>query len=334
MKWLAIVIGYLLIFWSASVNAQIQTPELRKAEKHTSHSVLKQKMLHSRPEVLPEYPGDCDPFPIPTSPVGPTIVRDLVDFDDEYQLTVWRYPCDEQFSWVIFTVDPKGQSEPFVCLQIILAQDVIAEDYKLTQDPVVEDQSFCANVTAKRSFAISIWSFAEVLIDLQKDFQIAWDLPGGDEQITMFAYAPEEYGIGGPPQLNNQIAVNGVFYDPSASGHGFDLNVFSAGSVLYYYGHTASGERLWLISELYGGQIRFGEAVQLDMFEIIEGTFFNPISGSSVWGSIALTFTDCDNGTAELNGVDGANSMTFVRLAGLEGEACEQSLSVNESQID
>jgi len=335
MKLLAIIIGCVLIFWSASVHEQIQTPELRKAEKRTSHSVLKQKVLYSRPEVLPEHPGNCDPFPIPTSSIGPTIVRDLVDFDDEYQLTVWRYPCDEEYSWVIFTVDPKGQSEPFVCIQIILAQDAtIADDYKLTQDPVVEDGSFCADVTVKRSFAVSIWSFAEVFIDLQQEFQIAWDLFGGDEQITMFAYAPEEYGIGGPPRLNNQVAVNGLFYDPSESGHGFDLNVFSAGTVVYYYGHTSSGERLWLISDLYGGQIQFGEAVQLDMFEIIEGTFFDPISDPSVWGSMTLTFEDCDNGTAELNGADGSNSMTFVRLAGLEGEDCQHLFTMNESQAD
>ena len=181
---------------------------------------------------------------------------------------------------------------------------------------------------------MSSWSFAEVFIDLQREFQIAWDLFGGDEQITMFAYAPEEYGIGGPPRLNNQVAANGVFYDPSESGHGFDLNVFSAGVVVYYYGHTSNGERLWLISELHGGPIQFGVPLQLEMFEVIEGTFFDPISSASSWGSMTLMFEDCDNGKAELNGTDGSNSMTFVRLAGLEGENCQQLLTVHESQTE
>jgi len=331
----ALVIGLLLgSCCSASVHAQLENHELRRADKLSSHGTLQQKASNSHLEVLPEYPGDCDPFPIPTTPIGPSIVRNLVDYNDEYQLTVWRYPCDEQFSWIIFTVDPVGQSEPFVCSQIILAQDVtIAEDYTLTQDPVVEDGSFCDDVTAKRSFAVSVWGFAETFIDLQQEFQVAWDLFGGDEQITMFAYNPEEYGIGGPPQLNNQVAANGLYYDPNKSGHGFDLNVFSAGTVVYYYGHTSGGERLWLISELYDGQIQFGHAVHLDMFEIVEGTFFNPDSSPSVWGSLTLTFEDCDSGMAALSGVDGANSMSFIRLAGLEGENC-QSFSVSAASAE
>jgi hypothetical protein len=292
-------------------------------------------VILSKQELLPDYPGNCDPFPLPTSPIGPTIVRDIVDFNDEYRLTVWRYPCDDEFSWVIFTVDPKGQSEPFVCLPIIVAQDqTIAEDYTLTQDPVVEDVAFCADVTGKRSFAVSNWSFAEVFIDLQKEFQIAWDLFGGDEQISMFAYAPKEYGIGGAPRLNNQIALNGLFYDPNESGHGIDLNVFSVGAIVYYYGHRSNGERLWLISEVYGGQIQFGDPLQVDMFEVIEGKFFDPISNSSFWGSMSLTFDDCDNGTAELIGADGSNSMRFVRLAGLDGEDCLDLSTVNDSQAD
>jgi hypothetical protein len=274
---------------------------------------------------ITDAPADCDPFPIPTSPEGPTIVHELVDWNDEYVLTTWRYPCNEEFSWVMFTIEPAPESEPFICLQIILNQGTVSTgDYYLTQDPAMEDEPFCANVTKTRTLAISRWSLDAANIDLQSEFDISWDIFGGDHAYTIFAYDPTAYGSLGAPVLSNQVAVNGLFFDPSNPGHGFDFNMHTYGLTVFYYGHTVSGDRLWLISATHEDPIEYGVPFTIDLVEIVNGTFGNPVPPDTEWGTVTITMTDCDNGIAALDGQDGTIEIAFTRLVGLKNSTCGQ----------
>lgn len=126
----------------------------------------------------------------------------------------------------------------------------------------------------------------------------------------------------GPPRMENEEAVNGLFFDPQAPGHGFDFNVHESGLTAFYYGHTSNGGRLWLISDVYTGAIEFGEPMVLTMYEVIEGEFSLPASGTTSWGEITVTLIDCDTGSAQFNGIDGVHDMPLARLAGLPGTGC------------
>ena len=139
----------------------------------------------------------------------------------------------------------------------------------------------------------------------------------------MFAYDPSAYGNGGDDKLSNDVGVNGLFFDPNNSGHGFDIIRHETGLVVYYYGHSASGERLWLIYDNYQGNLEYNEKFSIDMYEISEGTFGHPVLPSSKWGSINMEFYDCDSGQATLNGDDGILEIDFVRLVGIPDIGCE-----------
>ena len=126
----------------------------------------------------------------------------------------------------------------------------------------------------------------------------------------------------GEPRLSNDAGVNGLYYDPENSGHGFDFNLIDDGLVVYYYGHTSQGERLWLISGLYSGELDFTQPVELDFYELTQGSFGAPVEPATLWGSGTITLQDCISGSAVLTGADGQMDMAFVRLAGVPGQNC------------
>lgn len=121
----------------------------------------------------------------------------------------------------------------------------------------------------------------------------------------------------------NQVALNGLFYDSANPGHGFDINVHESGVTVFYYGHTSTGERLWLISDLYTAEFEFNVPYQLEMYEVADGIFGSPVQPSSYWGLITITLTDCDSGHASISGLDGSIEMNLERLVGLAGMDCD-----------
>ena len=123
--------------------------------------------------------------------------------------------------------------------------------------------------------------------------------------------------------LKNHQDVNGIFYDPGNPGHGFDFNAHDQGFTVYYYGHTADGERLWLISETITTNLVYQQPYELLMYEVSGGVFGQPGFPATEWGKTSITLYDCDNGHAELNGKDGQLSMDLVRLVRLGESGCE-----------
>ncbi|MBT8047236.1 MAG: hypothetical protein HKN57_06500 [Xanthomonadales bacterium] len=122
--------------------------------------------------------------------------------------------------------------------------------------------------------------------------------------------------------LTNDLGVNGLFYDPNNPGHGFNFVSHESGLTVYYYGHTAMSERLWLFSETFEGDLEFNAPVEMDMYEVISGVFGLPTLPATSWGTIIINLADCDTGKASFSGLDGSLEMDFIRLTSMPGISC------------
>ena len=89
-----------------SVNSHLTEKEQSEALALRDHRNAVLSANQQTPES--SYPPTaCDPFPLPTDPIGPAQTFDTERGGQEFYLTQWRYPCNEEFSWVVFTIEPK-----------------------------------------------------------------------------------------------------------------------------------------------------------------------------------------------------------------------------------
>jgi hypothetical protein len=123
--------------------------------------------------------------------------------------------------------------------------------------------------------------------------------------------------------LTNDLGMNGLFYDPNNPGHGFNFIAHAGGLTVFYFGHTAGGERLWLISEIFEGDLEYDTPIELEMLEVQSGVFGQPQLPATAWGTLTLDLADCDTGHASVSGIDGDLEMDFVRLTGMPGIRCQ-----------
>ena len=128
------------------------------------------------------------------------------------------------------------------------------------------------------------------------------------------------------PTANN--AYNGAWFDQSRDGEGYNIVTTPAGTAIYFYGSDSHGKRFWLISDVVTDVLVTGKDVAFIMYESTGGTHASPIGsarGLSVWGELVLNFTDCNNGTAVLSGLDGQKFSTIVKIIGVAGTICTGS---------
>ena len=125
------------------------------------------------------------------------------------------------------------------------------------------------------------------------------------------------------PTANN--AYNGAWFDQTRDGEGYNILTTSTGTVIYFYGSDIDGKRLWLISNVAADVITAGGDITFTMYESTGGTYAEPVSsarGLSVWGELIFNFTDCNNGSAILRGLDGEKNSTIVKIIGVAGTIC------------
>ncbi|HKJ18503.1 MAG TPA: hypothetical protein VJ984_14210 [Xanthomonadales bacterium] len=125
---------------------------------------------------------------------------------------------------------------------------------------------------------------------------------------------------------SNAALYSGLWYDASRDGEGYNVISGLPGTIVYYYGSTDSGERLWLISDLLPENISDGTTLSGTMFEAQGGDFYRPVPSNEAlesWGTINARFTDCDKGNFTLTGNDGSLSENVVKLAGVAGAECQ-----------
>jgi hypothetical protein len=126
--------------------------------------------------------------------------------------------------------------------------------------------------------------------------------------------------------------VSGFWYDPALTGSGFNFAQIRGETHIYYYGYTKSGQRLWLISD--GGRVLHrNEKQTYRMMEIKDGTFEKPTLNLKNWGTLDLTMTDCDTGSADLSGEDGAKQFSLTLLGKVDGTSCTGKIPFRLSLI-
>ena len=126
------------------------------------------------------------------------------------------------------------------------------------------------------------------------------------------------------PVLSPDYSINGMFFDSNNPGHGLNLSAHTHGFTVFYYGHTSNGERLWLQSEVFKGDIEFGVPIELEMFEVVNGVFGQPVPPETYWGMLTINLDDCDSGYALFSGIDGNLEMDLMRLTRLPDVGCQK----------
>ncbi|MEM9305040.1 MAG: hypothetical protein AAGE01_23215 [Pseudomonadota bacterium] len=125
-------------------------------------------------------------------------------------------------------------------------------------------------------------------------------------------------------EILDTSAMTGLWFDAATPGDGFYLLGVDGDLVLYYYGSTADGERLWLVSDRLAAPTRFGSSLAFPLFEALGGTFDEPRpSADSLrpWGVVYLDFADTATGRFRLEGREGTRTFTASRLAGRDRDA-------------
>lgn len=123
----------------------------------------------------------------------------------------------------------------------------------------------------------------------------------------------------------NSAAYSGLWFNPSLDGEGFNVISGQHGTVVYYYGSSREGERLWLLTELMNGDVEDGTTLRGTVYEMVGGYFLHPAPSSQAlrtWGTIEARFDDCNDGRFVLDGSDGYKAVELVKLAGVGGTAC------------
>ncbi|NIM70878.1 MAG: hypothetical protein GTO48_10615 [Xanthomonadales bacterium] len=119
--------------------------------------------------------------------------------------------------------------------------------------------------------------------------------------------------------------LTGSWFDPASSGQGFSLHTIAGDRfVVYFYGFTDSGERLWLVG-LSDDPLHLGGAVTVELLQADGGSFNGFDAGlveQSPWGRLDIRFDDCLNAQATLSGDDGTQHLSLQRLAGVDGLHC------------
>jgi len=133
-------------------------------------------------------------------------------------------------------------------------------------------------------------------------------------------------------------SVNGLWFDPSLDGSGFNIIVGETQAVITFYGYL-NGEQRWLISEI----IQTTDITAFNTFTTRMligdgGSLANPIPGPnlSVFGELEFRLLDCEgtpsDATATLRGTNGSFSgitqeFNLIQLLRGIGRGCNGGLS-------
>lgn len=113
------------------------------------------------------------------------------------------------------------------------------------------------------------------------------------------------------------------FADATGFIEGGDSVVVTSSAIfLYYYGHDATGKRLWLISDTNADPISFGQSIEFTMFQG-SGTFADPSPDLGEWGTLIVIFDSCTSGRLHMDGRDGSKTVAIQKLTGIGDLDCD-----------
>lgn len=118
---------------------------------------------------------------------------------------------------------------------------------------------------------------------------------------------------------------SGIWYDPDLDGEGYNIYKTPFGWLIYFFGYSATGELLWITSDLVAlDQLVFGQPIEFPMLIGVPGTFNNPSPATDLesYGTLSVIFHNCTEGVFTLSGLDGVKVSNVIKLVGVEGTQC------------
>lgn len=129
----------------------------------------------------------------------------------------------------------------------------------------------------------------------------------------------------GQEWTNFSDSLTASWFDPSTSGQGLAIHkIDDETGIVYFYGFDAAGDPLWLIG-VWSGPVELAQPLEIQMIQVSGGTF-SEIDPENIveepWGVLRLIMEDCPTGTAELDGLDGKQTLAIEQLAPSLGLEC------------
>ena len=134
-------------------------------------------------------------------------------------------------------------------------------------------------------------------------------------------------------------SLSGLWYNPAQSGHGFEVTAIDADTAsVAWYVYNKSGQPVWvsaLLDETAPGVLS-GQA------NYVQGIKFGEFTSGGIqvknWGTLKLTFTNCDTASVEYNGTlvlddgtgFGSGTLPLKKLAGVSGLDCDGTVGAVE----
>jgi len=126
--------------------------------------------------------------------------------------------------------------------------------------------------------------------------------------------------------------LSGSWYDPDHPGHGFSIEVASDGlSVFYWYVYNPDGTPTFLI----GAGQNVGDTIQATAYYntgMVWGVFDPATRTETIWGTLNITFHDCNSATLSYNSThglpgipSGSGQIPLTRLVSIKQGQCGEN---------
>lgn len=134
-----------------------------------------------------------------------------------------------------------------------------------------------------------------------------------------------EAGPGPEPAPVPGSDFSGPWFDPDSDGEGYLVFNTPVGWLIYYFGYSSDGDRLWLVSNLIDIEgLQLGQDYEFTMLVGTPGSFTVPTPSADleVWGTLQVSLSDCVSGVFLLDGTDGIKTHNVSKLIGIGGSSC------------
>jgi hypothetical protein len=188
-------------------------------------------------------------------------------------------------------------------------------------DVVGEEQSFAESIIVATNLTVGQVA-TQASSTVQEGYVISQSPVAG---VNVLPHSPVNLLVSAgsaPVEVGNPVGLAGLWYDQAFDGEGYSILVTPTGMFLYYYGHDATGSRLWLVSDVFSGSYKFGQSIELAMFRG-NGTFADPSPDLQEWGTLTIIFDSCSTGRAYMDGIDGTKRHDLIKLTGIGDLDCD-----------
>lgn len=235
----------------------------------------------------------------------------------------WRKQCDDK-TLLMFELSPQDGTQ-----QLIKYAEIVQDNNKLAGEVSI-DFDYLSLIGQSQAYDVGMF-YDISAFNLNKAFTINFNCGevcnvNGKKQASLnFAK------LNGDTASKTISNVSGSWYDPNYSGSGFNLVETDAGLFVYFYGYKAesNGQTQWLLSDAGPKSITKEKTYTLNTrvgFPGNGGSFAQKptteASGTQSWGSMKVTFSSCNSGVIELDGIDGKITHNIIKLINVKGVSC------------